>query len=201
MDLQHSFSAWVPQEPAYEQHLRAAVQNGASSGHPLQRLRRAVRLNLVFAIVITVGYGFLFTQLEHTSVLLLFSLVVAYNGWAITNTLRLYRRMPTNVSALNDLLAELKVQVSATDHWMRLHQRVGLLMYPLAATGGFLLGGVAGSGLEPEAFMAKPGMWIFLGVTLAVLVPLCHVLVKWMTHKAFGVHVEDLRARIQELED
>lgn len=200
MDLHHSFAAWVPDEPAFEQRLRSAVRSGNSSGHPLEKLRRAIRVNLILASIITIGYFVLVLQLEHTSVLVLFGLVMAFNGWAIITTHRLYRSMPASVSAVNDLLAELKAQVATTDHWMQLHQRVGLFMYPLAATAGFLQGGAAGSGLEPAAFMVKPGVWAFLLVTLAVLVPICHVLVKWMNHKAFGVHVEDLRARIQELE-
>jgi hypothetical protein len=57
-----------------------------------------------------------------------------------------------------------------------------------------------GTDASLQELMSKPPLWWILGVTLAVLVPICHYTVKWMTHQAFGVHVEALRRSIVELE-
>lgn len=158
------------------------------------KLRRAIRLNLVFGTVITAGYVGLFPFVGHAVVMVFFALVLLYNMWSIAHTYQLYKRIPTHVAADHDLLSVLRDQVEATSAWIRLHQRSGLVMYPLAVTGGFLLGGVNGSGLSPAAFLAKPHAQLALVGALVVLVPLCHFLVRWMTRAAFGVHVEAMRA-------
>lgn len=200
MDLQLAFAQLAPQDPAFEQRLQQATTVQQRSHHPLWKLRRAIRLNLIFGTVITLGYVALFPFIGDGVVLAFFALVLMYNVWSLVNTLQLYRRIPDHVPADHDLLSVLRQQVASTAAWMKLHQRTGLVMYPLAVTAGFLLGGMHGSGSPPELFLAKPAIQIALVVALMVLVPLCYFLVRWMTHAAFGVHVEALRARIAELE-
>lgn len=200
MDLQLAFAQLAPQDPAFEQRLRQATAAPSPSNHPLWKLRQAIRLNMVFGTIITLGYVVLFPFIGHAVVQAFFALVFVYNVWSIVHTFRLYRRIPTHVPVEHDLLSVLREQAEATTAWMRLHQRSGLIMYPLAVTGGFLLGGIHGSGVPPAQFMAKPHVQIALGISLIVLVPLCHFLVRWMTRAAFGVHVDALRARIAELE-
>ena len=200
MDLQLAFAQLAPQDPAFEQRVRLTTTTVQPSNHPLWKLRRAIRLNLVFGTVITAGYVALFPFVGHAVVMVFFMLVLVYNMWSLAHTYRLYKRIPSHVAADHDLLSVLREQVEATTAWRRLHQRSGLVMYPLAVTGGFLLGGVHGSGLSPAAFLGKPPVQLALVGALVVLVPLCHVLVRWMTRTAFGVHVEAMRARIAELE-
>lgn len=200
MDLQLAFAQLAPQDPAFEQRLQQATTVQHPSHHPLWKLRRAIRLNLVFGTIITVGYVALFPFIGDDVVLAFFALVLTYNVWSLVHTIQLYRRIPDHVPADHDLLSVLRQQVASTTAWMRLHQRTGLFMYPLAVTGGFLLGGMQGSGLPPGLFLAKPAIQIALVVALMVLVPLCFFLVRWMTRAAFGVHVEAMRARIAELE-
>lgn len=200
MDLQLAFAQLAPQDPAFEQRLQQATTVQHPSHHPLWKLRRAIRLNLGFGTVITVGYLGLFPFIGDGVVLTFFALVLMYNVWSLVHTLQLYRRIPDHVPADHDLLRVLHQQVATTTAWMKLHQRTGLVMYPLAVTAGFLLGGMHGSGSPPALFLAKPAIQIALVVALMVLVPLCYFLVRWMTHAAFGVHVEALRARIAELE-
>ena len=200
MDLQLAFAQLAPRDPAFEQRLRRTTSERQRSNHPVWKLRRAIRLNLVFGVLITTGYLALFPLLGHVAVLVFFALVFMYNVWSIVHTFRLYKRIPAHVPADHDLLNVLREQAEATTAWMKLHQRTGLIMYPLAVTGGFLVGGMHGSGLSPALFMAKPHVQLALVVALVVLVPLCHFLVRWMTRTAFGVHVEAMRARIAELE-
>jgi hypothetical protein len=200
MDLQLTFANWRPEDPAFEDRLRMATAANSKSRHPLEKLRRAVRVNLIFAAVITLGYLALFPFIPHPVVMVFLGLVVLYNGWAMLHTYRHYQRMPTSVSAMNDVLAELRAQVALTTDWMKLHVRIGLVMYPLAITGGFLLGGLVGTDASLQELLSKPPLWWILGVTLVVLVPICHYTVKWMTRMAFGVHVEALRRSIVEME-
>lgn len=200
MDIQLAFAQLAPQDPAFEQRLRQATTGSSPSNHPLWKLRQAIRLNMVFGTVITAGYVVLFPFMGHAVVQAFFALVFVYNVWSIVHTLRLYKRIPPHVPADHDLLKMLREQAEATSAWMKLHQRTGLIMYPLAVTGGFLLGGMQGSGLSPALFMAKPHVQLAFVIALVVLVPLCRFLVRWMTRTAFGVQVEALKACIAELE-
>lgn len=200
MDLQHAFANWQPQDPAYDQRLQAATRQRTHSHHPMERLRRAIRINLYFAAVITVGYLALFPFMPHPLVMVFLGILLLYNVWAMVNSWQHYVRIPASVSAMNDVLAEMKGQVASTTAWMRLHVRTGLLIYPMAIAGGFLLGALVGTGATPAVLMSKAPLWWILGVTLVVLMPICHYTVKWMMHLVFGVHVDALRRSIAELE-
>ena len=200
MDFKLAFSNWEPRDPAFDGLLHATTRQRTTSRHPLESLRRAMRINMVLALVITVGYLALLPFIPHDAVMVFLVAMMLYNGWATVNTYRLYQRMPASVSAMNDVLHEMRAQVDATTHWMRLHVRMGLLMYPLAITGGFLFGALVGTGATVAELMSKPPLWWILGITLVVLVPICHFVVKWMTRLVFGVHVEAMRKLIAELE-
>jgi hypothetical protein len=84
--------------------------------------------------------------------------------------------------------------------WQKQSMRVALWLYPFAAAGGFMLGGIVGSGKTPEAFLMNYKIQIALAITIIVLVPLSYLLAKWMTRVAFGVYVDQLKERIDELE-
>jgi hypothetical protein len=73
------------------------------------------------------------------------------------------------------------------------------LLYPVSAAGGFMLGGFVGSGKPIEVFMSKPIVIIILVVTIAILVPICYKLAKWMTKKAFGQYADQLKKNIDAL--
>lgn len=200
MDIQLAFAQLAPQDPAFEQRLEQATGVRHPSNHPLWKLRRAIRINLGFAVVITLGLLLLMTQLTDLIVLLCLLVVLGFNVWAILTTVQLHRSLPDHIPAERGLLQVMRDHAAAIQHWMFAQKRVALFVYPVAATGGFLLGGASGSGLSPVAFMQRPYMWLILLITLLVLVPLTHRLASWMTRTAFGGHLDALKARIAELE-
>ena len=72
-------------------------------------------------------------------------------------------------------------------------------MYPVAATGGFMLGGVVGSGKTVEAFLYRPSILIILVITVAIITPVCYYLAKLMFKYAYGRHLKKLKELIDEL--
>jgi len=70
--------------------------------------------------------------------------------------------------------------------WLNNQQKVALIIYPVSATGGFMLGGVIGSGKSVEVLMSKPVVILVLIVTIIILVPICYYLAKWMCNYSFG---------------
>lgn len=155
---------------------------------------------MYFATVFTVGCLALIPYMPHALVMAFIAVLLLYSVWTLVNTWQHYRRIPSSVSSMNEVLVEMKSQVAATTAWMRLHVGMGLVMYPVTITGDFLLGSLLGKGATPAELMARAALGWILGITLVVLVPLCHITVKWMTRLAFGVHVDTLRSLIAELE-
>jgi hypothetical protein len=64
-----------------------------------------------------------------------------------------------------------------------------------------MMGGVLGSGKTVGEFMSKPPVLIAFAIILVVLIPACYYLAKWMNRKAFGDHLEKLKANIDQLKN
>jgi hypothetical protein len=86
-------------------------------------------------------------------------------------------------------------------NWIKMQQKTGILIYPVSAAGGFMLGGAIGAGKSVDEIMAKPVMWVALFIVTAVLVPCAYYLAKYMSHRAFGRHLETLKRNIDDLKE
>lgn len=62
-----------------------------------------------------------------------------------------------------------------------------------------MLGGFLGSGKSIDVIMQKPVMIIALLISIAILVPLCFYLARWMCKVAFGKYTEQLKRNIETL--
>jgi hypothetical protein len=82
-----------------------------------------------------------------------------------------------------------------------MQEKVALFFYPIGAVGGFMMGGVIGSGKTIGEFMSKPVVLIALVIVLVTLIPACYYLAKWMNKKAFGDHLEKLKENINQLKN
>jgi len=166
---------------------------------PLNKLKRNLLMGIVWAVVITTGYiaTFFFFHIWQVyvalGILCLFNILIALDSW------KLYKNINVNISASNSLKEELQKNYSGFQRWWRIQEKLGLFVYPIGAAGGFIMGGVLGSGKSVEAFLYNPRMLLILGATLLVLVPLCYYGARWMFNYAYGKHLKRLKATIDEL--
>ncbi len=166
---------------------------------PLVKLKKNLFTSLLLAVLLTAAYVPLFYYIEIWQVRVAIGIAILFNIYVGFDTWKLYNNIDVNVSTTNSLKDELQKNYSSFQSWWRIQERLGLFVYPIAATGGFILGGVEGSGKSVEAFLYNPKMLLVLGVTLVVLVPLCYYGAKWMFNFAFGKHLKRLKATIDEL--
>jgi hypothetical protein len=166
----------------------------------MNKLYRALRLNLIWTVVITLGLVALLFIVPEPLVLALFVVLLLFCIWAIVDGIRLLRGWGSGVSSTNSLLVEMQRQYDTIHRWMRLQMRVALAVYPFSIAGGFLWGGMEGSGLDALTFLQKPMVGVVLAVSIMVLVPVCYWAAKWLSKVAFGRHLEALHARIRDLE-
>jgi len=172
-----------------------------SSHNPLQKIKKNLLLNMVWGILICLLYVVIILYFQVWQVQLCTIAVFLFSLWALYTAYLQYRNINSTVSPSNPVLAELKRHYQSITVWMNTQQRVALFIYPVSATGGFILGGVSESGKSVTEFMSKPVVPIALLIALAVLVPACWYLTKWMFKYSFGKHMKALKANIDALEE
>ena len=166
---------------------------------PLEKLKSNLIVGIIWAAIITAFYVavFFFVHIWQVyvalGILCFFNILIAIDSW------KLYKKINVDFSTTNSLKEELKKNYSGFQRWWRIQQRLGLFVYPIGATGGFILGGVLGSGKSVEAFLYNPKMLIVLIITILILVPICYFGARWMFNYAYGKHLKKLKAFIEEL--
>lgn len=172
-----------------------------SSKNPLENIKNNLILNIIFGIAICLLYFYILFYFPIWQVQLTIGITLIFSIWAIYTAFIEFKKIRTDISPDNSLLAELKKHHSSLTNWMKTQQLVGIFIYPISAIGGFMLGGTVGSGKNVESFMGKPSILLILLVVLIVLVPLCHFFAKWMFNYSFGKHLKSIDQKIKDLEN
>jgi hypothetical protein len=166
---------------------------------PLKKLRQNLLIGIIWALLITVGYIVVFFFFSIWQVYVALGILIVFNTLIILHSWRLYKKTPSTISPSNSLKEELTLHYNSFQRWWSVQQQMGLFIYPIAAAGGFILGGTLGSGKPVEAFLYNAKMLGTLGITILILVPVCFFGAKWMFNYAYGNHLKKLKATIDEL--
>jgi len=172
-----------------------------TSHNPLEKIRKNLLINMIWAILICGLYVWLIFNFYFWQVQVALVIVLLFSLWAVYTAFQQYQNMETTISNSRSLLLEMKRHYRSITDWMHLQQRVALFIYPVSAAGGFMLGGASGSGKPIAVLMSKPVFLISLLIALAVLVPACYYLTKWLFKISFGKHLKALEMNIEALEE
>jgi len=172
-----------------------------SSHNPIAKIRKNLLMNMIWGVLICLFYLFVIIFFPYWQVQVLISIVLIFSLWALYTAYIEYKKISTTISSTNSVLDEMKRHLHSVTTWMKLQQRVALFIYPVSAAGGFILGGVMGSGKPVHVIMSKPVMYVILLVTIIILVPICYLIAKWMFNKSFGKHLDALKINISALEE
>ncbi len=171
-----------------------------SSHSPLEKIRKNLLINMIWAFLICLFYIGIIIYFHIWQVQIPIFAVLIFTLWGLYSGYQIYGQIKATVST-GPLLAELKRHHQTITTWIHAQQRVGLFIYPISAAGGFMLGGVLGSGKPVEVFMSKPIVLAALVISIIVLVPACYYLARWMCKYSFGKHLDALKENIRELEE
>ena len=169
-----------------------------SSKDPLVKLKRNLLAGAILGLLVAAVYIFIMVKFPVWQVFFCIGIVFAFTIWASLKSFLLYKEISRTIPNAS-LLQELESHYAKIKKWMSIQQQVGLLIYPVSAAGGFMIGGSVGAGKSITEVMQKPAMIIALLIALAILVPLCFYLAKWMNKKAFGKYAEQLKQNIGRL--
>lgn len=171
-----------------------------ASKNPLNIIRKNLFLNGVMGVIISCFYIFCIVSFPYWQIQTCIGAVLIFTVWATLGAFRLRSSIDGNVETL-PLLEEMERHYNRINQWINLQKWAGIIIYPVSAAGGFMLGGVMGAQKPIDEIMSKPMMvWAML-ICIAVLVPLGYLLAKWLSHKAFGRHLKTLKQNIDDLKE
>lgn len=180
--------------------LKSSKLLGFSSKNPLEKIKKNLLKNMIYVGIICIAYVAIIIHFKIWQVQLLIGVVLLFSIWAGYTAFIQYKNLQTTISTAS-VLDELKRHHKSITVWIETQQRVALFIYPISAAGGFLLGGVIGSGKSVAFFLSKPYVLIALIIAMIVLTPAAHYLAKWMSKTSFGKHLDALQQNIAALED
>jgi hypothetical protein len=200
MDTPNNWQLWQPVDEDLHRLLQPGFASRLQPQHPLMKLRRNLKMNTIYGMVITAAYILIICTTPVWPVQLAMAITAIFNIVLLIPAVKMYRNIQTTISPADSVLFVLKKHHHDINAWCRMQNRLAGYIYPVAATGGYIYGGVWGSGKSFEQLFAEPLFLWVLPVTLIVLVPLGLLLAKWLTKKAFGVYLDTLLANITALE-
>jgi hypothetical protein len=130
---------------------------------PLKKLKQNLLIGIIWALLITIGYIVLFFVIDIWQVDVALSVLVIFNTVIMLDSWKLYKKTPSTISPSNSLKEELTLHYDSFQRWWAIQQKVSLFVYPIALTGGFILGGTLGSNKPVEAFLYNSKMLGILG--------------------------------------
>ena len=199
MDIENIWQQGPKNDPDLNKLLTTSDLGKIQSKLPLKKLKQNLLIGIVSAVVISSGYLVIFFFIHIWQVQAALGVLIVFNTVILVDSWRLYRRIPATLSPSNSLKEELALHYNSFQRWWAVQQKMGLFVYPVAAAGGFVLGGTLGSGKPVAALLDNPKMVGILGITILVLVPICYFGARWMFNYAYGRHLKQLKATIDDL--
>lgn len=201
MNEQQKWQDWKPEDEDLNKLLRPGSIQRLQPGHPLVKLTKSLRLNMIWGGIIMSFYLSVIFFFPYWPVVLAMLVTLIFSLYVFRGAWRLYRSIQTTTqSATRPLLQELKVHYMEIREWGRVQQKLGIFVYPFAAAGGYISGGLLGSGMSMDVLLQKPTFIYVLPITIIVLVPLGYWLSKWLFKKSFGKLLIQLKGIIESLE-
>ncbi len=199
MNIENTWQQGGGSDEMLNKMLQQADFGNIQSNLPLKKLKRNLLIGMFWAVLITFLYIILFFFINLWQVYIALFVMTFFNIWIMIDTWKLYKNTNENITPSNSLKEELQKNYTGFQNWRKLQQKAGLFVYPIAAAGGFILGGFWGSGKSVDAFLYNPRMITILLITVLVLVPICYFAEKWMFNYAYGKHLKKLKMLIDEL--
>jgi len=199
MDIENIWKQSRGSDDALNKLLQLKNFSNLHSKLPMKKLKKNLMMGMIWALIITIGYIILFFFIHFWLVYISLGVLIIFNTWIMFYNWKLYKNTPSSINPSNSLKDELTNNYNSFQRWWSLQLKVSLIVYPIAIAGGFIIGGVIGSGKSVENFLYNPRMLGILGITILVFMPLSYYAAKWVFNHAYGKHLKKLKLLIDEL--
>jgi uncharacterized membrane protein YqjE len=155
MDIEQVWKGYIAETSSLPDMQSIGQLKPSNQSNPLKKMKKLLAQNMVGVALCVAFYVTIICFFNFWQIRVLIVITLIFTLWALATAWQLHRSANDNVSATN-LLNELKRNRDALNSWMRIQMRVAVFIYPFSAAGGYLWGGVLGSGKDVSAFMSKP---------------------------------------------
>ena len=201
MDIKNIWKQGSGTDDALNKLLQQEDFSNLHSRLPLMKLRKNLLMGMVWALLITGGYIFILCFIHFWQVYVALAVLIIFNVWIMVESWKLYKKTPSSITPSNSLKEELSNNYDSFNKWWSLQLKVSLFVYPIAAAGGFIIGGVSGSGKTVEAFLYNFRALGVLVITILILIPISYYAAKWVFNHAYGKHLKKIKLLIDELRE
>src|SRR5258706_709424 len=196
---------WKNLDEQGDEDLLSLLQPGRiqkiQSSDPLLKIKRSLLFSIIWAVLIAALYVYILICFPYWQIILCIGVVLLFTVWGGFTAYTQYKNIDPFVSGYQSLLAEMEKQSKGIHEWIKLQMKAAIFVYPVAAAGGFMIGGMAASGKSITEVFTKPSQIIWLLVIMAILVPCGLYLARRLLQKSFGKHLILLKKNIDELKE
>jgi hypothetical protein len=199
MSIEKNWQNWDKQADAdLSDLLQPGQLEKLHSSSPLKKIKFYLLVSMIWSVLIAAIYVYMMIQFPQWPVLLCIGVVLLFTLWAGYSSWQQYKSIDP-YAGVGSLLSQMQKHYDGIHIWMKNQMKVAVFVYPVACTGGFMIGGMMGSGKSIAFFLSKPPVIAALLISIAVLVPVCIWFSKWMFKKSFGKHLDTLKKNIDAL--
>jgi hypothetical protein len=168
------------------------------SKHPVQKLILLSKLTLGVAVFFEIGLIYLLIIMVQPIVkVFLIIMMIAYLFFFVVNY-RILRDIQKSFRLDSNLKSTLKQVYGNMMSTLAFQRKASIIIYPLAATAGFLMGLAAEK--DAATMMQKWQVILALAISIIILTPACYYLARWMEKVSYGKYLNQLRELIQLFE-
>lgn len=178
--------------------IRAGLSAKVKRRDPVQKLNKRLAWKIFFTILFLPLYFGAVFYVESWLPQLLFIIIIVAHLIGLVFFIRRYQRAKSLQLGENDSRQTLKLYIENIKATLRQEELGGLILYPIAAAGGFFFSLLEKMSLE-EA-LADNRILITLLILMIILTPLSHWLARWMNRKTFGKYLKELEERLRLIE-
>jgi len=169
-----------------------------TSKHPVQKLILLFKVTLGFAIFFELGFIYLFAIMPQLIVkVFLVIMIITYAFFFLLNY-KVLRKIKHSFRLDLSLKNTLKQVYDNTMSTLAFQRKASLIIYPLAATAGFLMGLAAEK--DAAMMMQKWQVQLILLIAIIILTPSCYYLARWMEKVSYGKYLHQLRDLIAQFD-
>lgn len=145
---------------------------------------------------IVLFFGFMYFAPNTITVILIAFIIMVYiiSGFILTKERQVIK---DEVDLTGNLKVTIETYYSKVKRILRYEEQIGLTLYPISASAGFIVG--LNAEKDNSDFFDDWKGWAILAVVLLILTPLCHWFAKWMNRVAFGKYLKKLEYTLEEL--
>jgi len=186
------------ERPLSGEEIRAGLAAKPKGGDPVAKVNRRLAWKIFFTVLFLPFYILAFFYVGDWLTKTLFAIITLAHFMGLILFVKRYRRAKSLQVGLADSKTTLIQYIDNVKSTLRQEELGGLILYPIAAAGGFFLSLLQEMSLDVA--LADRRIMITLAILMVVMTPLAHWLARWMNRKTFGRYLQDLESRLAELE-